>query len=236
MKLIPVLFKKEDVISDFKSDKQYSNWIYNKLKSHKIVKIRNDLYALIDVSVDDVYVNKFEMASKISQTGCISYQSALEYYGLIKCEKKEVIVSSCTKFNNFKFEDVKYIYHASISNDFIDVINRVRVTSIERTIVDCINNISIAVGIDTLLEAIGNLKSLDEYKLIQILDIYDKKIMYQKAGYIFELFRNKLLISDYFFDYCKQKISTKITYFLDDDYDDLIYNKKWNLYCPKELI
>ena len=65
-KFIPYTFTKKDVISDFKNDKQYENWIAGQVRSKKIVKVRNGLYVHVDVSGYPL-TTKFELATKIAE-------------------------------------------------------------------------------------------------------------------------------------------------------------------------
>ena len=82
METLPKLITKKEVIDKFENEKQYSNWIALKLKSNTYKKVRNNLYALVDPSINDIYSTKFEVASKISESSFICYHSALEYYGI----------------------------------------------------------------------------------------------------------------------------------------------------------
>ena len=111
MECFPKLITKEEMIDQFKDEKQYSNWIALKLKLKTYKKIRNNLYALIDPSTNDIYSTKFEIASKISNTSFVCYHSALEYYGFANQVFGIVLVCSLTKFNNFIFEDNEYILY-----------------------------------------------------------------------------------------------------------------------------
>ena len=47
-KNLPYLFAKKDVIDQFADDKQFENYMASQVRSGKIVKIRNGLYAQID--------------------------------------------------------------------------------------------------------------------------------------------------------------------------------------------
>ena len=109
MERLPKLITKEEMIDKFKDEKQYSNWIALKLKLKTYKKIRNNLYALIDPSTNDIYSTKFEIASKISNTSFVCYHSALEYYGFANQVFGVVLVCSLTKFNNL-FLKIMNIY------------------------------------------------------------------------------------------------------------------------------
>ena len=73
MKTLPKLITKKEMLNNFKNEKQYSNWIAQKLKSKTITKIRSNLYALIDPSTNDIYSTKFEIASKISDSSFLLF-------------------------------------------------------------------------------------------------------------------------------------------------------------------
>lgn len=237
MESLPKLITKEEMIDKFKDEKQYSNWISLKLKSKTYKKIRNNLYALIDPSTNDIYSTKFEIASKISNTSFVCYHSALEYYGLANQVFGNVLVGSLTKFNNFIFEDNEYICrHVKIIKFVNDIASEgIRVSSLEKTIVDCIDNIDLAGGIEEVLNALEQIKYVNESKLLEILKDINKMYLYQKIGFLFELYNNQLDLSNEFFEECKSHISKKVNYFMQYEFKDTELNKKWNLIVPKNI-
>lgn len=237
MYLLPKLITKEKVINQFKDDKQYSNWIANKLKSKTYIKIRNNLYALIDPSTNDIYSTKFEIASNISNTSFICYHSALEYYGLANQVFNNITVGSLTKFNNFIYENNEFLYKKVKHIQFVNNIfnEEIRVTSLEKTIIDCIDDITLAGGIEEVLNALEQVKYLKEDKLVEILANYNKIFLYQKVGYLLEMYNYQLNLSESFFNICKSHLTNKVNYFMSDEFKDLILNKSWNLFVPKNI-
>lgn len=182
---IPYCFKKEDIIANFKNDKQFYNWINTNIKKERINRVRNGLYVTLD-SMGCVSVNRFELASKITKSAFIAYHSALEFYGLANQVYDIVIVGSQTRFYNFDFEEIGYEYVNVKNYHDIQFIEKaqVRVPSLERTIIDCIDNVNLAGGIEELLYALGIVKQLDEKKLLSALASYDNVFLYKKTGYI----------------------------------------------------
>lgn len=237
MKSLPKLITKEEMIDKFKDEKQYSNWIALKLKLKTYKKIRNNLYALIDPSTNDIYSTKFEIASKISNTSFVCYHSALEYYGFANQVFGVVLVCSLTKFNNFIFEDNEYICKPVKSIKFVNDIasEGIRVSSLEKTIIDCIDNIDLAGGIEEVLNALEQIKYINENKLLEILKDINKMYLYQKTGFLFELYNNQLDLSNEFFEECKSHVSKKVNYFMQYEFKDTELNKKWNLIVPKNI-
>ena len=237
MELLSKLITKEKVISQFKDDKQYSNWISNKLRSKTYVKIRNNLYALVDPSTNDIYSTKFEIASSISKSSFICFHSALEYYGIANQVFNDVMVGSLTKFNDFIFGDNEFIYKRSKSMAFVnDIVSEgIRVTSLEKTIVDCIDEIDFSGGIEEVLNALEQIKYLKEEKLIEVLEDNDKMFLYQKVGYLLEIYNDQLNLSENFFNQCKLHLTNKTNYFLKGEFKRVILNKDWNLIVPENI-
>ncbi len=237
MNILPKLITKEKVIGKFTNEKQYSNWILNNVKSGKYIKIRSNLYALIDPSTNDIYSTKFEIASNISDTSFICFHSALEYYGIANQVFNDITVGSLTKFNNFIFRDNEYIYKYSKSTLFVNnvVSEGVRVTSLEKTIVDCIDEISLSGGIDEVLNALEQVKYLNEDKLIAVLEEYNKMFLYQKVGYLLEIYNYQLNLSNDFFIGCKSHLTNKTNYLIKGEFKNVSLNKEWNLLVPKNI-
>lgn len=235
-KNLPYLFAKKDVIDQFADDKQFENHMASMVRSGKVVKIRNGLYAQID-NFGVPLTTKFEIASKINDESFVSHHSALEYYGVANQVFNTLTVGSKRKFNDFSFDDVDYTRQAV--KDYTQVIYivtaGVRVATLERAVVDCIDNIDLGGGIDELLNALEQIRVLDENKLAEILQAYNKVILYQKVGFILEQYKDKYMLSDKFFDDCKSHLTNQIKYFLNDEYSDIVYNSDWQLMAPKNL-
>ncbi len=237
MDILPKLVTKEKVINQFKDEKQYSNWIANKLWSGVYVKIRNNLYALIDPSTNDVCATKFEVASNIFETSFICFHSALKYYGLANQVYSGVTVGSLTKFNNFVFKESEYIFKQAKSAASVkDLVSEgVRVTSLEKTIADCIDEISFAGGIEEVLNALEQIRYLNEEKLLAVLEERNKMFLYQKVGYLLEIYNDQLNLSDDFFDKCKAHLTNKTNYLLKDEFKKVSLNRDWNLMVPENI-
>lgn len=237
MEILPKLITKKDVIDKFENEKQYSNWIALKLKSNIYKKVRNNLYALVDPSINDIYSTKFEVASKISESSFICYHSALEYYGIANQVFSNVFVGSLTRFNNFVFNDNEFIFKSAKNIKFVNnIINEgIKVSSLEKTIVDCIDNINFAGGIEEILNALEQIKYLNEEKILEVLLDINKMVLYQKVGYLLELYNNQFKFSDNFFKECKTHISKKVNYLIQYEFKETELNENWKLIVPKNL-
>ena len=237
MEPLPKLVTKEKAIDRFKDDKQYSNWIANKLRSKAYVKIRNNLYALVDPSTNDIYSTKFEIASNISGTSFVCFHSALEYYGLANQVFNDVTVGSLSKFNDFIFGDNEFICKRSKSLAFVNnvVSEGIRVTSLEKTIVDCIDEIDFSGGMEEVLNALEQVKYLDEGKLAEVLKESGKVVLHQKVGYLLGLYNDQLHLSEGFFDGCRSHLTNKVNYLGKGEFKRAVLDKDWNLIVPKNI-
>ncbi len=235
-KFLPYTFTKAEVISDFENEIQYRNWIAGQLRNNKIMRVRNGLYVLADVSGYPL-TTKFEIATKIADDAFICYHSALEYYGVANQVYNTVIVGSKKRFREFSFGDNDYIHKRVKHNAQVVFIVTagVRVSSLERTVIDCIDNIDASGGIDELLNALEQIRILDEAKLLETLDAYNLVVLYQKVGYVLEQYKDKFLLSENFFKNCKSHLTNQVKYFLRDEYRDIEYNSDWKLMAPKNL-
>ena len=235
-RFIPYTFVKNDIIGDFDNDKQYENWIASQVKAKRIIKVRNGLYVHIDIAGYPL-TTKFEIASKIKEDSFVAYHSALEYYGVANQVFNMVTVGSQKKFNSFSFDDIEYVLKQVKNKVQIIYIQKagVRVTTLERAIVDCIDDINLGGGIEEILNALEQIRVLDGNKILEVLNSYNKVLLYQKVGYILEQYKEKFLFSDEFFKECQSRLTNQIKYFLEDEYKDIEYNSTWRLMAPKNL-
>lgn len=233
---IPYTFTKNDIIDNFANELQYKHWLAKQVYNKKIVAIRKGLYVHMDSSGYPLST-KFEIASKITDDSFVCYHSALEFYGVANQVFNIVMVGSSKRFNMFSFNDMEYIRKPiKINEQIMNIVTAsVRITSLERTIVDCILDIDAGGGIDEILNALEQIRVLDENKLEQVLNAYDSVLLYQKVGFILEQYKDKLMLSNAFFDMCKSHLTNQIKYFLQDEYNDIEYNSRWQLMAPKNI-
>lgn len=233
---IPYCFNKNELIGSFANSKSFYNWVGTRVKNKQVKTVRNGLYVSLD-SMGNIHASKFEIACKITNDAFIVYHSALEYYGLATQVFNNVIVGCENKVSGFYFDGVSYEPHIvkeRIQIEFNQLSN-VRVSSLERTIIDCINNIDLAGGIEEVLGALEQVSYLDENKLIEVLNVYNKVLLFQKVGYILEQYNDTLMLSNSFFEYCESKLTNQVKYFLSDNYKNIAYDSKWKLMAPTNL-
>lgn len=233
-----ILFSMDDVKELFSTESTKYCSLSSYVKRGKLARIRSGLYGAINPMTREIYATKFEIATKIVQSGYVSYHSALEYHGLHTQVFNTVYVASDKRFIEFDYDGVNYQRIVSKFQDGViekmqDI--KVRVTDVERTIIDCINRIDLAGGIEELLSAIENVAYLDERKLLKYLDLYNLKYVYKKAGFLFSKAKGEEL-SNEFYLHCKQKIGTGRSYLVENHEIKSKIDNDWQLIVPKELL
>jgi hypothetical protein len=74
-----------------------------------------------------------------------------------------------------------------------------------------------------------------EDKLIRYLSLYEKKALYQRAGFILSRLQKQLHLSDNFFELCRERTGKSVRY-LTDKYESDVYIPEWKLYVPQYLL
>lgn len=208
------------------------------IKKGTVLKIRNNLYTCVSGETLSPIANRFQIASAINETSFVSHHTALEYYGAIDQVFYEVYVSSKKKFNTFEFDGYTYISVADKIFEGIEKIqlsNGVKISDKERTIIDSIKDMNKISGPEEVNSAIPLMASLDENRLLKYLKLYNNKSLYQRVGFMLEQYKDVLGISDAFFQRCKE-IAGNTKSGIYDEGGETVYNPKWKLLVPKDLL
>jgi len=207
------------------------------LKKGYIQSVKRGLYVAINLADRQPVVSKYHIAGKITPTSYVSHHSAFEYYGCANQVSYHVVVSSETPFATFEYDFLTYRYIASrIKHGVITRPDGVRVTDAERTVIDGINDFEKVMGLEELLRCLELLPLVKEEKLLSYLAIYGKQVLYQKAGYILEHFRDTWNLSDDFFTACETHIGKSKRYLYNSPIrDKMALNSRWRLVVPRNL-
>lgn len=232
------IFTKNDVVQYVGNERNATALLYNYSKKGVIANVRRNLYCICNLATRQPEATKMQIASAVTPTACVSYHSAMEYYGFANQVFYEMQVASETKFNNFDFDGISYTYQKQ--NQTVGIVSppadtRIRVTDIERTIIDCANHIDLCGGIEELLQCLRLITYVDENKLTVYLKAFNNKSLCKKVGFIMELFATQLHISQEFLRFCQDGSKGTVAY-LTDNRGNCQYNKKWNLYIPKNIV
>ena len=199
--------------------------------------VRRDLYVAISLETKQPVPNRYVIASHAAPGAYVCCHSAFEYHGLANQVYYEVYVAAKSRFREFEHRGITYRHLPSPFDIGIEIkIDGARVTDLERTVVDGINDYEKSGGLEELLRCIGMIAYLDPNKLAKYLHNYNKTIIYQKAGYILEHFKDALKLPDSFFDDCRSKTPKSKRYLYSGlQREPHIISKRWALYVPEDL-
>lgn len=228
------IFTLEDAARIVKSKTYAMTILRGYIEDALVVKIRRNLYAVTNLATKHIEANRYEVASALTPTAYISYHSALEFYGMANQVFNTMYVASDSRFNNFDFDGLSYIYARSPISVGIEtpiMSYGIRITSLERTIIDCIDRIDRCGGSEEMLQCFGMIMHVSEVKLMEVLSSYDKATLYKKAGFVLSKFKSRFNLSDAFFQTCKEmaNVGSKML----TSYEDCTeYDKEWNISYP----
>jgi len=231
------VFSSEDAVQLCKNSGTAKNHLSRLAAEGRIERIRRDLYTCISPETGLPVANKYQIASAITPTSCVSHHTALEYYGAADQVYYDVYVSSATKFKEFEYDGYTYRCIVSANNCDItqpDFTNGIKITGMERTVIDSIKDMDKVAGLEEVIAAIELLPMIDEQKLIENLSFYGNQFTYQKTGFILERYKEQFALSDYFFEYCREKAGKSKRY-LTNDVKCTIWNREWNLMVPENV-
>jgi len=202
-----------------------------------VAKIRNNMYTCMNGETREPVANRFQIGCAVSSSAYISHHSAMEFYGLADQIYYDVYVLSETQFNEFSFWNYDYHYLKSRCPKGIvtpALGGGVRITDLERTVVDCLKDMDAIAGVEETLSDIAAVSRLSEDKLLEYLECYGNQFLYQKTGYVLWHHRERLHLSDEFFEACKSRIGKSKRYFTKDDQSGR-YDSEWKLVVPERV-
>lgn len=230
------VFSVEDLSEYYSNYESARSAVKALVKKGLAVKIRNNMYTCISGETNAPIANRFQIASSITPTSCVSHHTAFEYYGIMNQVYYDVYVSSQTFFRDFSFDGYTYkCIKTEISEEIEapEYSGGIKVTSLERTVVDSIKDMDKIAGQEELMENLQACSKLNEEKLIKYISLYSNQFLWQKTGFFLSLFKDKLGLSDDFFELCKQKAGKSHRYISPYLYDGK-YDSDWQLVVSKK--
>ena len=231
------IFTMEDILLYYKNMNSVRSAVKRLMNQGLVSKIRRNLYTCISGETGLPIANRFQIASCITKTSCLSHHSAMEYYGVTDQVFYEVYVSSDTEFKSFDFDGYTYRFIKSRITPGVEEVKYsggVRVTDKERTILDSIKDMDWIAGFEEVFSNLEAMSRINEDRLVDYLELYDNCFLYQKTGYILSQMKSRQGLSDAFFSMCKEKSGKSIRYFTKDDKSGK-FEAEWNLVVPENI-
>ncbi|MBD5463288.1 MAG: hypothetical protein HDR24_09570 [Lachnospiraceae bacterium] len=231
------IFKIEDVNQYYNNMNSARSAVKRLMRDGMALKIRNNMYTCISGETGQPVANRFQIASNITPSSYVSHHTAMEYYGITDQVYYDVYVSSETSFRDFEFDGYSYHYVSSKNSEGIDqpaFSGGIAVTNLERTLVDSVKDMDKIAGIEEVVQDIESIHRMQEKRLLKYLELYQNQFLYQKMGFLLAGNKEKLGLSDQFFDTCKSQIGKSKRY-LTKDMEKGQYNDEWKLVIPADI-
>lgn len=225
------------IASDSTSVKESVMWsrLRQWKKKNLLASVRRGVYMPIEIN------NKFIIGCNAVPDGVLVYHSALEYYLLQTQEFNEMYIHSAHGFRSFEYLGETYSYKClKIQNNILEKEDNsgymLRVTSVSQTLIDCMYNINLAGGIEELMYALAECpeEEIKEDEILQCLELYNNKSLWQRAGFLFSMFSAKFHLSEDFFHKCKTAMGKNQSYII-NPYFCNDFDKEWNLCIPDNI-
>ena len=183
--------------------------------------------------------NKWTVIASVVPDGCLAYHSALDFLGYQTQIFNHVQIASPTRFRPFSFEYENYTRVHDIPR--IDI-NKYRINgkpvfcpSLSQTIIDCLKRPDLSGGMEEIMNVFLMLTpdKINFRTVTKVLNVYNSKSLWQRAGYLFELFGEETHPPKDFLSLCRY--CTGNTHGTIRDFGDKVYVNKWNLFVPSWL-
>lgn len=226
----------EKVIGNLKNAKAILN---SYTKKGIIKRVRRNLYYTVNLENKEVPANRFLVACKINDSAYLTYHSAFEMHGLSHQISFVVYVASNQRISDFEFEGILYKYVRGGINEGIihyHLNEGIKMTDLERTVIDSMDRLDYCGGSHELDEILKICPVLEEDKLIDYLEAYNKQILYKKAGYFLERHQQSLGISDGLLAIIEKQTGNTRKYLSEEALNgNGVLMNRWGLIVPKTL-
>ena len=225
----------------------YGEYTAKLLAEGKLQRIRKGLYAVLSPLEEPTkhIPDKFIIAGKIRDRYYLGFHSALEYYGSAYSHYNEVYITILPedRFSPFEYRNLNFkpVFTKDISFSIETKMyhtTEIKVSNKERTFVDCVDRPAYVGGWEECLKSLSVLSGLDFKKIIDILDMYNKKSLYAKVGFILELLREQSVFYEHLSDETLNKIKAykpKTPKYLERSVTSTL-NKDWNIYVSAGFV
>ena len=214
--------------------------LLNKYTKKGLVKrVRRDLYCAVHLENREATADRYLIGSKINESAYLTYHSAFELHGLSHQVGFVVYVASESKISDFLYEGISYKYvgrgiQAGVTNYRLN--SKINLTDLERTVIDSIDRPDYCGGLHELDEILKICPVLDQTKMLTYLEMYDKKVLFKKAGYFFERHQESLGVKEHLLSVMEKRTGSMKKYLSEEALDgDGVLVKRWGLIVPKTL-
>lgn len=220
------------------------------VKQGRIKPIRRKLYAVIppNQTSDNVLVDPYLIAAKVTEDAVIGYHSALELLGVAYSSFGQLTYITQQKSKPFEFDGNWYqsvavptaLQKKKAPDILVDTINRqgvdIKVTNSARTFVDVLNRVELCGGWEEVYRSISNIAVLNVEHVIKYALMLNNARLIAKVGYFLSQRQDAFRVTEKQLApllACKPNAAQYVSGNADEQFQLV---KKWNIYLPLSVI
>lgn len=208
-----------------------------------VTLVRRGLYAMEPAKAGTAPVDRFVLASKLTEPHLLGYHSALELHGVAESASyNEVYVCAEGWFEPVEYRQTLF---RSVGTDrrLIDqgatTVKRsgltLPVACRELALLQCAGRLEYAGGLSELLNSVAGFPYLKWERLLELLDLIDKTVLYRKTGFLVDHHADRWRPPSDLLDRIKSKTGRGATYFGIRPNEGGVHVAGWNVIVPAEF-
>jgi predicted transcriptional regulator of viral defense system len=209
----------------------------------QLVRIREGLYAAVPLEFvgSEYEVDRYILVDRaMGSEGALAFHSALELFGTAHSRFTTVYYLAERSRRPFEFQGTEFRIVWSPGLFGTTTVRRdgiaVPVTDRERTFLDCIRRPDLCGGLEEYLKSVEGFALMSPVRLMDHLERFGERSLYQRAGFILSLMRDKIRVQDDLLDALRSRVGPTRCHLLPGGRragGRLV--KEWNVYVPKNL-
>lgn len=220
------------------------------VKHGRIKSIRRKLYAVVppNQSVNNVLIDPYIIAGKVTEDAIIGYHSALELLGAAYSSFGQLTYITKQKSKPFEFDGYWYqsvltpiiLQKNQASDVYVDVINRqgidIKVTNSARTFVDALDRVELCGGWEEVCRSISSLAVLNVDQVVDYCLNLDNARLNAKVGYFLSQRQSAFAVTNEQLAPLLKRKPKAAQYISGTTGEKYELVKPWNIYLPLSVI
>lgn len=215
----------------------------------RIKTIVSGVYATVPYGVDQktYQPDPYLTTLAVRPDAIFCYHSALDLLGAAYSSWRQVTVFTARRRSTVRLNDaeIRFLSHPiplqRTGKTELGVLSTRRVekmlhyTGAKRTIVEGFRIPRLTGGLGELLASISGLPVLDTALLVEVLEAYDKRILWGATGWFLETYRERFFVEDAILDQIEKRIPRSPQYLVSTDRGGKLI-PRWNIIVPSNLV
>lgn len=235
-----------------RSNASLAKLIYDHCKKGNLLKIKNGIYANVPFGIDaeNIMVDSYLLASKLTNDAVIGYQSALGFWGKLHSIRNDLIYLTKKRLNKtiFSFQGIDYQavsfpkaliekqqeLFGVVKSDRLGI--DVSVTSLERTFVDILDKFYLLKDWEEVYRAFESIRNLELDSVIEYVLLLEKPTLINKVGFFLKLFQEIWSVEEKYLEKLETYKTHSVVHFDRNFKGGKKLIKDWNLIIPEILL